>query len=182
MRRILFTLLASGALFAAVPAVSLAHSGHHQRSHHRTVRHHRIRHEHFAGAGPTAGTPTAGTPSPAAENAGTVASFTNGVLVITLNDGSTVSGAVTSATELECEAAAPMQTMDRGPGGGDNGSGNNAGDNGDRGDDGDQGDRGEDNNDNNMCTTITPGMVVREANLTISGSGAAWNKVELITS
>jgi hypothetical protein len=178
MRRILFTLLASGALFAAVPAVSLAHSGHHHRSHARTVRHHRIRHEHFAGSGSSTGTTA---PS---QNAGTVASFTNGILTITLADGSAVKGAVTNATEMECEAAASMQTMDRGPSGDGGDNGNNSGDNGDNAGDNDNGDDngdvGDDNN--NMCTTITPGMVVREANLTLTGSGAVWDKVELIGS
>jgi hypothetical protein len=178
MRRILFTLLASGALFAAVPAVSLAHGGHHHRSHARTVRHHGIRHEHFAGTGSSTGSPT-GSPV-ASQNAGTVASFTNGILAITLADGSTVNGAVTSATELECEAAAPMQTMDRGPSGGDNGNGDNNGDN--AGDNGGNGGNGDVGDNNNMCTTITPGMVVREANLTLTGSGAAWDRVDLIGS
>jgi hypothetical protein len=39
------------------------------------------------------------------ENAGTVASFTGGVLTITLGKGGTLSGVVTSATEIECESS-----------------------------------------------------------------------------
>jgi hypothetical protein len=37
------------------------------------------------------------------ENAGTVASFVNGVLTLKLANGQTISGAVSSATETECE-------------------------------------------------------------------------------
>ena len=51
------------------------------------------------------------------------------------------------------------------------------GDNGDRGDD--NGNRGDDNDNDEMCTP-TPGMAVRNAELTINGTGAFWNEVELI--
>jgi hypothetical protein len=58
--------------------------------------------------------------------AGTVASFTNGVLVITLPDGSTRSGTVTTQTQIECKPAAPTTTPTpvaraARDGGGDNG-------------------------------------------------------------
>jgi hypothetical protein len=172
MKRILFTLLASTALLAAVPTVALArHDGHHRRQHHA-----RVRHERFGRDGSQ-------TTSAAGQNAGTVSSLSGGVLVITLSNGSMVSGAVTNATQLECEAAGPavMQTDDQGPGSvgsgdnGDRGGDQGQGDNGDRGDQGDQGDQG----DEHMCTTVAPGMTVRQAELTISSAGAAWSKVEL---
>jgi hypothetical protein len=59
-------------------------------------------------------------------------------------------------------------------GGDDNsGPGNNNGDN-------------DDNDDNDMqnCDTgsLTPGTIVHEAELKLSGAGAVWDKVELLTS
>jgi hypothetical protein len=104
-----------------------------------------------------------------------VASFTNGTLTIALNNGSTVSGKVTPSTELECDAArsSSMQRDDRR--GGDSSEG------GDR--------QSEDNEDEGAeqhpsCSTadLQPGTVVREAELRLSGSGANWQKVELVTS
>jgi hypothetical protein len=178
MRRILFTILASTALSVAVPAVALAHdsqSGHHHKRHH----HARVRHEKFAGHrhdsehnGVPANEPTAGT----------VTSFANNMLTITLTNGNMVSGLVTDGTEVKCENPADVnnngdndvehgdRVSDHGPGGGDNG------DNGD-----DNGNRGDDNDNNQMCA-ISPGMVVRNAELRITGAGAFWDEVELISS
>ncbi len=181
MRRILFTILACTALSAAVPTVALAHDGqsghHHKRHHHARVRHEKfVAHRHD---GEHNGIP-ANEPA-----AGTVTSFANNTLTITLTNGNTVSGLVTDGTEVKCENPADANdngdndvehgdlASDHGPGGGDNG------DNGDRGDD--NGNRGDDNNNNNMCT-ITPGMVVRNAELRITGTGAFWDEVELISS
>lgn len=180
MRRILFTILACSALTAAVPAAALAHDGpdHHHKRHH----HVRVRHEKFAGHrhngdhnGNIGNAPTAGT----------VTSFANNVLTITLTNGNTVSGLVTNGTEVRCENAEDNdnngdndvehgdRVSDHGPGGGDNG-----GDNGDRGDD--NGNRGDDNDNDNMCA-ITPGMAVRNAELRINGAGSFWDEVELIS-
>jgi hypothetical protein len=177
MRRTLFTILACTALFVAVPAVALAHNGH--RGHHHK-RHHRVRHEHFIGHshssdvnGVPANEPTAGT----------VTSFTDNVLTITLTNGNTVSGEVTNDTEVKCENAEDFDNngdndvehgdmvRDHGPGGGDD----NGGDDNGGGDD-----LGEDNN--NATCTITPGMAVRKAELQINGDGAFWDEVELIDS
>lgn len=180
MRRILFTILACTALSAAVPTVALAHDGrdndHHQKRHHH---HARVRHEKFVGHrhdgdhnGNQANEPTAGT----------VTSFANNTLTITLANGNTVSGIVTDGTEVKCENPADNngdndvengdRVTDHGPGGGDN-SGN--GDNDGRGDD--NGDRGDDN----TCT-IMPGMAVRNAELRITGAGSFWDEVELVSS
>lgn len=177
MRRILFTILACTALCAAVPTVALAHDGHHHKRHH----HARVRHEKFVGHrhdgehnGIPANEPTAGT----------VTSFANNMLTITLTNGNTVSGLVTDGTEVKCENPADVNNpdndvehgdlaSDHGPGGGDNG------DNGDRGDD--NGNRGDDNDNDQMCA-ITPGMAVRNAELRITGAGAFWDEVELISS
>ena len=175
MRRILFTILASTALFVAVPAVALAHEGH--RAHHHKRHHHsRVRHEKFFGHRHDANDNNG---SPATEpTAGTVTSFTDDVLTITLTNGNTISGEVTNDTEVKCENPAEVndgngndlehgdRISDHGPGGGDDGGNDN---------------QGNDNDNDQMCT-ITPGMAVRKAELTISGNGAFWDEVELVSS
>jgi hypothetical protein len=118
-----------------------------------------------------------------APSAGTVASFTNGVLTIKLTDGTMVSGTVTGATELECQATAPA-TMQSDDHGGGSGSGDNSGsgddNSGDQGDQGDQGD-GDDQGENQQCmpTALVAGVTVQEAELSISSAGSVWTKVEL---
>lgn len=172
MRRILLGTFVS----AVVPAASLAHRGergdrhreharHHERRHHERRHHHKVRHERI-GSDP-AGSAEEGT-------AGTIASFTGGVLTITLNDRSTVSGQVTADARIECEAAEPgeMQRDD------------NGGDGGDRGGQGDQGDRGDDRGDQGdeqQCSTdaLKSGTAVQEAELKISSAGAVWDEMEL---
>jgi hypothetical protein len=169
MRRILFTLVASVMIAAAVPAVALAHGRHHHHDHHV-----RVHHRDFGHVNDMAG------------DAGTVASFDNatGKLTVALNDGSTVTGTVTPDTEIECEAANEPEhdnffhKNDHGSGSGDNG------DHGDRGDHGDDNNRGDDNDNNDMenCGTsaLTPGATVHEAELGLSGNGAIWDRVELV--
>ena len=94
---------------ALLPAVASADS-HHHRHHHMSAR---ARLQSFGTSSPTA---------PARDNAGTVTSFTGGVLTIKLTDGSSVTGKVTAATELKCETA-PVSSMARmaDHGGGDDG-------------------------------------------------------------
>lgn len=101
MKRITpITTTAAAVLAAAMlPAVASA-KGHHHRHHRKGAS------AHLQSFGPSS--PTA----PASDNAGTVASFTGGVLTIKLADGSTVTGKVTAATELKC-AAAPASSMAR---------------------------------------------------------------------
>jgi hypothetical protein len=130
------------------------------------------------------------------DTAGTVASFTGGVLTIRLNDGSEIHGLVTDATELECTAG--MTTMMRSDGGGSGGSGGDQGGDqsgdqgehhggdqgGDRGDDQGAGDDRGDNDDTGgaqSCSSsaLTPGAVVQGAELKVSSAGAIWDKVEL---
>jgi hypothetical protein len=122
------------------------------------------------------------------ETIGKVASFVEdsanpgaGVLTITLNNGSTVSGKVDSSTEIECRA--PEQTTATPPGsnpkdGGDEG-GDHHGDNSGPGG-GDEGDHHGD--ERRQCTTadLTAGTPVHEAELHGSGDSAFFEKVELI--
>jgi hypothetical protein len=183
MRRTLFGVLLSAAAIAIVPASSIArehHRGEHHRGEHRRhhERHHAIRHERI-GHSPTAPGNDAA--------AGKVASFKNGVLMIQLNDGSTVSGVVNDATRIKCEAQgqASMSGDDHGRDGGDNSGPGDNGDRGGQGDRGDQGepgdDRGDDNGEAQMCSSaaLTPNALVQEADLRISNAGAVWDEVEL---
>jgi hypothetical protein len=191
MRKILFTLLAVGAMLVAIPAASLAHGGdhhqgdrhrerEHQREHHHARDHDRIRHEHF------------GRHDGFRSNVGTVSAFANGRLTIHLNDGSSVTGAINRFSEIECEMPEFMHPADQGSGGSGSGSGGGPGnDNGQNGpghnggDDNGQngpGHNGGDDNGQHQCTMIAPGMVVRDATLTLTGFGAVWTRVDLIDS
>jgi hypothetical protein len=198
MRRYLFAPLLLLALAATIPAIALARSGEHRFDRHdrgrdrfelRHRHHRRHRVEHFR--------QPAAKPGQAAADAGTIKSFQAGVLTIVLADGSTVSGRVNRDTEVECQAMDDHFTReDGGPGP----SGNSGDDRGDRGDQGnDQGDRNDandndanddngndanDDNDNNPGQTCamalrTPGTHIRDATLTLTGSGAVWNRVDL---
>lgn len=160
MRKMLLTVVASSALLAFAPASALAQGRHH---HHHRSHHSRFHHRTFGSA--QSGTST--TPSP---SAGTVQSFTGGVLTIALSNGSTVSGQVSDFTRIICLAAPSTGTQSTGSwrdhhdwsGGNDQSQG-------------DEGSFGQ------SCSTssLTTGAVVQAAELTISGAGATWNKVVL---
>jgi hypothetical protein len=177
MKRLTLTAFVSALVLAIAPASALARH-HHKRHHHRT-HHARVVHRRF-GDITTPSTPTSHT-------AGTIDSFTNGLLRIKLNDGSTVSGKVTNDTEIECEAADNESTThaDGDGGGGDrSGSGDQSG--GDDNGSGDDNGAGENENENenenaqNCSSSLTAGTMVRGAELKISSAGAVWDKVDLI--
>ena len=188
MRRILTAALASSLLALALPAAASAHhASRHDAAHRaRAHRHHHHRHAHMVVLAPSAkpsGTTGTGTPTtPSTEPVASVASFENGVLKLTLPDGSTVSGKVTAMTEIECGGEhhdAPGAGQDQN----DDGPGHDQGDDNDgrgqfHGDD-EQGGlpQGEENN----CGTaaLVPGAKVQEAELNVSSAGAIWEKVEL---
>jgi hypothetical protein len=172
---------------ALAPAAALAH--HHR--HHRG-RHHHARIERF-------GDRHGWNDASSSDNAGTVKSFSNGLLTLTLNDGTTVSGAVTGDTELECMAPEEPQTE---PGDGGDGSGDQGDDNGGsndnqsqssgdggsgdgQGDTADQDDQAEDQNGNGdaaencSMANLSAGRVVHEADLRVTRAGNVWEKVEL---
>ncbi|MHB8240403.1 MAG: hypothetical protein ACYDHN_00265 [Solirubrobacteraceae bacterium] len=203
MKRTLLTAATTSMIALAAPA--LASATHHSRSacHHRTHRAcehvHRARHARIVvfGAAPATGTttgapsngPTTSTPTSSGDTAGTVASFTGGVLTITLTDGSTVSGKVTEETEIRCTTALAegLGEGHDGEGGedvgedshGGSGTSAHAADNSQGGsDDGGDGQHGE----SSSCTSavLTPGAVVREAELSVSGEGAVWDHVDVI--
>jgi hypothetical protein len=95
------------------------------------------------------------------ENAGTIASFANGVLTINLAGGGTLTGDVTDETEIECDDTA------------------HASDDGDHhgGDDGDDDDQGDD--DNCASDALAAGATVHEAELKAEDGKATFEKVEL---
>jgi len=200
MRRLLLCTVAASLLALAGSATALA--AHHGKRHHRT--HHAARHRHHHATGArllrfgvaafnTIGAATKSPDASSDENAGTVKSFTGGVLTIKLADETEVSGKVTEATRLECESATAQQGGqdddnqgddnqgddnqgdEQGTSGGDDHSGATAATaSNDSGDDDEQG--GE------ACTTeaLVPNAVVREAELSVSSAGAVWEKVELL--
>jgi hypothetical protein len=110
--------------------------------------------------------------------------------MITLNDGTTVSGQVTPDTEIKCVSPETSSSgMDSGFGGwqghheGDFGGGGfDQGGNNDQGDN-DEDDQGDNDDQNQVCdmTSLTAGTVVLEAELNISSAGAVWEKVVIMT-
>jgi hypothetical protein len=208
MKRILLTAVSSSALALAAPGVALAahhgkhhHHAHHAKSHARHAKHARliVVGSSFTSSAPgSSGTPApttpATTPTPG-ETAGTVTSFKEGVLTITLTGGKELSGTVNENTEISCQPASPpAETPEGGDDGEDRGGQEGSGDNGSTGH-GDSGVRpgqsgqqtdgvgdGEDGPAEQTCTkaALVPGAVVREAELSVSGSGAVWDRISLI--
>lgn len=178
MRRYLFGLTASLFLLAALPATSLAQSHHHARHHRRNDRI-----EHFRRGRQVPSQP--GAPQPAGRDAGSIQSFQNGILMIKLNDGTIVSGAVTPGTEVECQAR-NQGDFSRADGSGDQSSGRDgSNDNGGSNGNGDDNGRGDDNgggDDNGAaCMTAlkTMGTPVLDATLKLTSAGAVWDRVDL---
>ena len=102
------------------------------------------------------------------EHAGQVASFSGGVLTISLAGGGTLTGKVDEQTEIECEDAARASHH-----GDDDNRGDDEGDD-DQGDD----DQGEDEDD---CgpEALMKGAQVQEAELRTRGGSAVFTEIEL---
>jgi hypothetical protein len=120
--------------------------------------------------------PTGPTGATTPKSAGTIQSFTNGVLTIKLNDGSMVSGMVTDATRIN-GAMAPgsddNDADDNGQGGRDQGGGDDKG----------RLIRHWFDRHKNGCTTnaLASGVVVIAADLAITPSGSFFTKVILMS-
>lgn len=168
MRRYLFAAFASLALTVALPAASLAREHHQNRDGHRDrIEHHhahRDRVEHFRQHGVRHERVTPGQPG-SRQDIGTVQSFKDDILVIQLNDGSTMSARVDRDTEVECEAMNDSFQRD------DGGPGPSGGDRSHGGDD-----RG---NASCLMALRTAGTGVRDATLSLTGAGAFWDHVDL---
>ena len=174
MRRFAFTLAATGLLFVFAPAAALAHH-HRTRSHGARSHHLRIRRFGDVNSQPTT--------SSSADNAGTVVSFTGGVLTIQLSDGSAVSGTVTNDTEIECAASGQSQSSGEDQSSGTEDQGDQSSGSGDQSSgSGDQSSGTEDQGDSgSTCSTadLAAGKAVHAAELQISSTGKTWDKVEL---
>lgn len=194
MKRILLVAVSCSALVLGAPAVASAHhhGKHHSGKHHAA----RARVLDFRASAPaTPGAPgSPATPAtPSNESVGKVTSFKEGVLIITLTDGTPVSGKVTEQTEIQCTPATPTIGGDddeAGSGEGDQGSSTESLSNDGSHNDahaalsGDEGEDGQDGSDEGQqsCTTaaLIPGAMVREAELTLGSAGAVWDRVDLI--
>ena len=114
------------------------------------------------------------------ENAGTITAFADGKLTITTFGGDEVTGAVTDATEIECEDDGDDDSTARLA---DHGDGDNSGpgsDDSGSDDHGDDDDQGEDEDDD-VCApgALAAGAKVEEAELEITSAGAIWDEIEL---
>jgi hypothetical protein len=125
------------------------------------------------------------------ENAGTVQSFTNGVLTIALASGGTVSGnVVAGVTEIECRSATPTARASHDDGDDDERGDDNRGPSAnsgpgnasdvDQGDDDNDGDDEDEHEGNCTSADLTPNTVVREAELKLGDGGATFREVELV--
>jgi hypothetical protein len=190
-------------LILAVPAGALAHS----RGHHHSVRHARRHHRRHAviqirdfraSSAPAQSMPASPTsPTPPPEKAGTVMTFTGGVLTIKLNDNSTVSGKVTEDTDISCvSASAPQGDDDNGDGSqsraheswagsGDQSQGGAAQSQGQSEEPGERDDQGQGDDQgegSQGCTgnPLTEGATVLEAELAIGPNGSIWRQVAVL--
>lgn len=172
MKRLVLTLAAAASVLAAAPAAALA------RHHHHAARTHHARIMRF---GDLSGQPS--TTSPTTGNAGTVTSFTGGVLTIQLTDGSTVSGTVSNDTSIECAASGQDQSGedqgDQSTSGSDQSTTDDDQSTSTGGDD--QGSGEDDQGSSGDCSSsnLTRGATISAAELRISGAGNVWEKVEL---
>jgi hypothetical protein len=115
------------------------------------------------------------------ENAGTIASFEDGVLTLELAGGGTLTAKVTDRTEVECDDDR-RHDEDDDDADGHNGDDDHGGDDdGDHGDDDARAARGGDDED---CgdDALTAGATVLEAELKVRDGEAVWTELELLKS
>jgi hypothetical protein len=125
------------------------------------------------------------------EGAGTVTSFTGGVLIVHLFNGDDVKGTVDDQTEIECKTRPTGQPTvvptarkaDEGPGGDDQGDddGDHHGGGGDDDGDGEHNQQGDDDEQAGCdATALTQGAVVGEAELKTTAAGLVFTEVEIV--
>jgi hypothetical protein len=193
MRRMITSTVTSSLLALALPVAASAHDSarhdafRHAGEHHRH-HHHRRAHTVVFTAGAVRTVP--GTTAPVApvtpvpaEPAATIASFENGVLKLTLGDGSTVAGKVTERTEIECRMGDREDFGDdNGRDGNDNGDGRGGpGPSGSGDNHGDDERGGEAGQMEGQCgvSSLVPGAKVVDADLAVTSAGSFWERVEL---
>jgi hypothetical protein len=98
------------------------------------------------------------------EQSGVIDSFDGTTLTVKLVNGDTLKGAVNDGTEIECESAPTTTATTRDDGGDEQGEDND--------------DQGEDEGN---CTkdALTPGAIVKEAELHLTAAGAVFDEIEL---
>ena len=125
------------------------------------------------------------------ENAGTIASFADGVLTIALAQGGELSATVDDDTEIECHTRADLKRTAHRSSGGDDGPGDAEGDgnhedgdheDGEHGDDDgdDANEHGDDDDDRCGADQLKEGTLVHEAELELTSKGKHWEELELI--
>jgi hypothetical protein len=122
------------------------------------------------------------------ERAGTVVSFTGGVLVVHLFNGDDVKGTVDDNTELKCEDAGAMaaraaaRAADHGGGGGDDHGDDEHGDRSGPGHGENENEDEDDNDEQANCDAnlLTPGAIVGEAELRATAGGLVFREIELV--
>jgi hypothetical protein len=123
------------------------------------------------------------------ENTGTVESFEDGVLTISLFNGDTIKGAVTDDTEIKCDNDPFDDRHGDGDDDGHHGHGDDDDGDHDHGDDDGDDDAkaahdGDDDDDHgcNRCSpdSLVAGAKVLEAELKIRDGEAVWDEVELL--
>jgi hypothetical protein len=122
------------------------------------------------------------------ERAGTITDVSGDSITITLFGGGTVTGKVTSQTEVECDTGGD----DDGHGGDDDDEGEGSksslrhdeggDDEGEHGDDEGGGDDGDHESDDESCPAgaLKNGAIVQEAELKLGGGTAVFRKIELL--
>jgi hypothetical protein len=132
----------------------------------------------------------------AQENAGTVSSFTGGVLTIALLSGDSVHGTVDANTEIECitpgqadvedeqgddDSGSSTSTARAADDGGSGDGGSTSGsDDGDRSGSGDGDGQGDDNATMCDASALTPGATIHEAELAATSGGLRFEKVGVL--
>ena len=119
------------------------------------------------------------------EGAGTVTSFSNGVLMVHLFNGDDVKGTVDDETEIECESRPMGPTVISNARKADDGPGDDHGDDGAEDGDHHDGDRrrGDDGNDDQCdASALTQGAVVHEAELKTTADGLVFKEIEIVVS
>jgi hypothetical protein len=129
------------------------------------------------------------------ENAGTIKSFEDGVLTITLAASGELAAKVDDDTEIECHSSGDHMARtshdegddedNSGPGGGDDehGNGEHGDDDGPNHDaDDDHGDDVHDHGEDHACgaDALKAGTKVHEAELEITSKGKRWEELELL--
>ena len=118
---------------------------------------------------------------------GSIASFADDVLTITLLDGTQLRGRVTDATRIECEDgdedSTPTATAaTSGPSSNSGSSGSNSGPSSNSGSSADDDDADEDRGDDERACApadLVAGARIEEAELTLTAGGPVWDEVEL---